>query len=43
MDCADPQAIRAVEVFNEFVVNTAGYLRSEEAFLENNSSAFNAT
>jgi hypothetical protein len=42
MDCADPQAIRAVEVFNEYLVNIAGYLRSEEVFLEGNSSRYTA-
>jgi hypothetical protein len=42
MDSTDPQAIKAVEVFNEYLVNIAGYLRSEEVFLEDDSSLYTA-
>jgi hypothetical protein len=42
MDCADPQAIRAVKFFNEYLVNIAGYLRNEEVFLGGNTSQYTA-
>ena len=42
MDCADPKAIKSVEVFNEYLVNIAGYLRSEEVFLEGNTPQYSA-
>jgi hypothetical protein len=42
MNCTDPQAIRAVEIFNEYLVHVTGHLRKEDVIYAQNSSTYKA-
>ena len=42
MNCTDPRAKKAMDIFNEYFVNIAGYLRGEEVLFEGNTSQYKA-